>query len=246
MTTNEISKVTKEENVHKNHRSRVKERFLKYGLESFEEHQVIEMALFFALPHVDTNEMAHKLINKAGSFTNVFDMPIEEMKTISGIKDNAATFIKFLSAFTKYYVDKVAMESAQSGMSYDEIGKLFVNFFVGERTEKLVACFFDDRMNLLDKKIIGVGDFSSVSLDFRSLTADVMNRNVRNIALAHNHPTHSPVASMEDVTGTKKLEALFKQIDVTLVEHFVIANDKYLGIMKFKDASDYKFNSFLK
>ena len=77
------------ENVHKDHRKRVKERFLKYGLESFSEHQVIEMALFFALPHVDTNEMAHNLINKAGTFSRVFDLPINEIKSITGLKDNA-------------------------------------------------------------------------------------------------------------------------------------------------------------
>ena len=59
--------------VHDGHRQRLKERFLKDGLDGFEPHNVLELLLFFAVPQRDTNEIAHQLINHFGSLSGVFD-----------------------------------------------------------------------------------------------------------------------------------------------------------------------------
>ena len=53
--------------IHAGHRQRLKERFLKDGLDHFEEHQVLELLLFYGIPQRDTNEIAHELIRKFGS-----------------------------------------------------------------------------------------------------------------------------------------------------------------------------------
>lgn len=232
---------TKKENVHKNHRQRVKERFLAHGLDTFSEHQILEMALFFALPHVDTNEMAHNLINKAGSFTRVFDLPKEELETVSGIKDNASTFLKFLVAFTKYYTNQVSIESAKKGMTYDEIGKFLINFYINEKQEMVIACFFDEKTNLIEKKIIGVGDFNSVSVNLRNLVDLALKNGARQVVLAHNHPTFSPVPSSEDISTSRNIERVLENVGVKLVESFIITNDRYLGVLKFDDNAKFKY-----
>ena len=36
--------------IHTGHRQRLKERFLKDGLDNFEEHQVLELLLFYGIP----------------------------------------------------------------------------------------------------------------------------------------------------------------------------------------------------
>lgn len=242
MSSNEkkVQDASKKENVHKDHRKRVKERFLNHGLDTFSEHQVLETALFFALPHVDTNEMAHHLINRAGSFVRVFDLPIEELMKVKGIKDNAATFIKFLSAFSKYYANQYTMTSAKPGMSYDEIGQMFIDSYVGEQNEVVMVCFFDEYMHLIQKKVLSVGEFSHVSVNFRKLTNEIFAINARSIALAHNHPSFSPVPSSEDFSATQALQKLLLQVDVNLIEHYVVTGDKYLGILKFDETAKKK------
>ena len=49
-------------NLHEGHRQRLKERFLREGLDHFEPHTVLELLLFYAVPQRDTNELAHRLI----------------------------------------------------------------------------------------------------------------------------------------------------------------------------------------
>ena len=60
-------------NTHEKHRERVRENFMKYGLETFQPHNVLEFLLFYSIPVKDTNKIAHNLINRFGSLSEVFD-----------------------------------------------------------------------------------------------------------------------------------------------------------------------------
>ena len=69
----------KQINLHQNHRERVKDRFVKYGLSNFMEHEILELLLFYAVPQVDTNPISHQLINKFKNLKNVFSADINDL-----------------------------------------------------------------------------------------------------------------------------------------------------------------------
>ena len=47
------------ESIHQGHRKRMRERFLKTELNGFHAHEVLELLLFYGVPRVDTNPLAH-------------------------------------------------------------------------------------------------------------------------------------------------------------------------------------------
>ena len=53
---------------------RLKERFLKEGLDSFSEVQVLELALFYCIPRKDTNPIAHALLEHFGGLSQVLHL----------------------------------------------------------------------------------------------------------------------------------------------------------------------------
>ena len=59
--------------MHEGHRKRVKDRFLSEGLDAFEDHQVLELLLFYCIPRRDTNELAHRMIKEFGSLAGLFE-----------------------------------------------------------------------------------------------------------------------------------------------------------------------------
>ena len=92
--------------VHDGHRDRVRERFLNDGLDGFRDHQVMELLLFYGIPRKDTNEIAHKLMERFGSFSGVFDASFESLIEC-GLSRSCASFIKLIPAVcSRYYVDK--------------------------------------------------------------------------------------------------------------------------------------------
>lgn len=67
--------------IHENHRERIKRRFLIEGLDNFEPHNVLELLLFYSIPQRDTNELAHKLIERFGSLSEVFDASFDDFRS---------------------------------------------------------------------------------------------------------------------------------------------------------------------
>jgi DNA repair protein RadC len=76
----------KKENPHAGHRQRMRDKFLKEGsFDSFAPHQILEMMLYYSSPRIDTNELAHALIDKFGSIKDVIDAPYDALTSVDGI-----------------------------------------------------------------------------------------------------------------------------------------------------------------
>lgn len=66
--------------MHIGHRERMRSKFAKsLNFSSFEEHEILEMLLFYCYPRGDTNQTAHKLINRFGSLSGVLEASYEEL-----------------------------------------------------------------------------------------------------------------------------------------------------------------------
>lgn len=82
--------------VHAGHRSRMRQRFLQSGLDSFQDHEVLEFLLFYAVPRRDVNEMAHVLLDHFGTLNSVLDAPEEELQTIPGVGPHVSHFLSLI------------------------------------------------------------------------------------------------------------------------------------------------------
>ena len=71
--------------IHDGHRDRKREQFLRCGAESFADHELLELLLYYAIPQRDTNPIAHDLMEKFGSLQAVLSAPPEELMEVSGI-----------------------------------------------------------------------------------------------------------------------------------------------------------------
>lgn len=82
--------------LHAGHRARVRQRFLISGLDAFQDHEVLELLLFYAVPRRDVNEMAHLLMNRFGSLSGVLDATEEELCTVPGVGPHIAHFLTLI------------------------------------------------------------------------------------------------------------------------------------------------------
>ena len=80
--------------LHDGHRQRSKRRYLALGADGMEDHQLLELLLFYAIPRQDTNPIAHRLMDRYGSLTAVLSAPAEDLKKVEGIGESAAVLLK--------------------------------------------------------------------------------------------------------------------------------------------------------
>ncbi len=101
-----------EPNLHENHRQRVWEKFRRFGLQVFADHEVLELLLFFAIRRGDTNPTAHALLKRFGSLHAVLEAPPEELQKVKGVGPHTASLIKVAFALVgRYQADVAKMEA---------------------------------------------------------------------------------------------------------------------------------------
>lgn len=221
-----------ENSIHENHRGRMLDKLQKNGLAVFSDHEVLEILLYFSIPRMDTNEIAHTLINRFGSLHAVFEATEEELVQIKGIGTRSAVLIHFMhELFCRYQKDCTREEFSMTRLNtIDRMGAYFVPQFMGVTHEVLLAAYVDNKGKILGCEVISEGTSSMVQVNTRKIIEEAFARKAAGIVLAHNHPGGDAVPSKEDIGTTKNLENVLGSIGLQLVDHIVVAGGQFMSI----------------
>ena len=80
------------------HRMRLRERFRSAGPDALSDYELLEMALFAALPRRDTKPLAKALLKKFGSFAEVIHAPEALLREVEGVGDASINQLKVIAA----------------------------------------------------------------------------------------------------------------------------------------------------
>lgn len=217
--------------IHAGHRQRLKERFLKDGLDHFEEHQVLELLLFYAIPQRDTNEIAHELIRKFGSLAKTLEATPEELAQVKYVGDNAATLFQLITAVARYYQVSCAMQE-QILTNIDACGRYLVPFFYQRPNETVFLLCLDAKCKVLACEKVGEGSVNSAGVPIRKVVEMALKANATSVILAHNHPSGVALPSGEDVQTTRRLALALDAVEIGLVDHIVVADDDWVSMVQ--------------
>lgn len=217
------------ENIHEGHRKRMKERFMKSGLDDFAPHNVLEFLLFYSIPRGDTNPIAHRLIDAFGSLSGVFDATPEELMKVSGVGESTAILISMIPQMArKYLEDKADTVNVVGGCG--DIGAYLLPKFVGRTNEALMMVSIDNKNKVISCSVVAEGTVDSAKVSRRKVMEEAMKVKATRVILAHNHPRGVAVPSAEDVAMTREIGRLFAQVGIELVDHIIIADDDYVSM----------------
>lgn len=216
--------------MHEHHRERLRKRFLNEGMDSFESHNVLEMLLFYSIPRRDTNEIAHRLIERFGSLSGVFDADYEELLKVDGIGENSAVLIKMIPQISRRYMTEGALGDKVFDTA-EKIGKYFSAKFTGETNETVYMMMLTSSFGLISCDVLHRGSVNSSQITTRKLIEKVLSSKASMVVLAHNHPGGLAIPSAEDICTTRIMHEALSIVDVRLLEHFVVAGEKFSMIM---------------
>lgn len=83
----------KVKNPHEGHRERMRERFANGGFDNYRPHEVLEQILFYSLPRVNTNEIAHRLLDECGDLMDILHADRADLMKTHGIGKKSAEYI---------------------------------------------------------------------------------------------------------------------------------------------------------
>lgn len=226
--------------LHDGHRDRVLERFSREGFYYFNEHERLELILFFSVPRSDTNEMAHQLLNKYHTIAGVMDAPEEELIRFKGITKRTVQLFKMIKETYKLYTEEKEQNKTYL-CTTDEIGSYFQVFYSVIHEETITVMSLDNKCRFISTDIVGVGDISSVGVSIRKIVETVIKRKATQIVLCHNHPGGIALPSDADITVTKSIRAAMDGIGVCLKDHIILGGNDYVSL-----ANSNLFNNLFK
>lgn len=216
-------------NIHTGHRERMKKRFLEHGLENFDDHNILELLLFYALPRADVNPLAHALISKFGSLSAVFDAPVDELTKVSGIGMNTALFIKLIPQVSRrYLISRSCFDDILN--STKKAGEFLLPHFYAERDEVVYMICLDAKCKVINCKLLFRGSVNSANVSVRKIVENALLYNSTSVIIAHNHTSGIALPSNEDKVTTRRIEEALCAVDIVLTDHIIVADDDFVSL----------------
>ena len=215
--------------VHDGHRERLRARFAEHGLESFNELNALELLLCYAIPRRDTNEIAHRLLDAFGSLSGVFQASMQELTSIPGIGENAATLILMVPQIVKKAHVSKARETKIIRNSTDA-GNYLLPYFLDEPDEIVMMLCLDNKRAVICCREMGRGVVNCVDANIRRMVETALKVKTTTVIIAHNHPNGVALPSREDDNFTRTLYRSLGLLGITLEDHIIVANDEFVSL----------------
>ena len=215
-----------EKKLHEGHRQRVKSRYLSEGLDAFEDHQVLEMLLFFCIPMKDTNELAHKMIHEFGSLAGLFEADPKDICKRCKVSENTAILVSLIPSLARRYFkgkwgDKPVLNNSVKA------GEYAISLFAGRIYENFFVICLDSQNRVNYSALVHEGTINEAAVYPRLIVETVLRHQANSIILAHNHPGGSLEPSSADIDVTKKIVTAIEAISSKVMDHIIVAGDKY-------------------
>lgn len=217
------------EHLHGGHRQRLKDSFLSHGLDTLNDIQVLELVLFYVIPRQDTNPIAHRLLDKFGCLSGVFDASIEDLQKRGKLSLNAATYLKLIPA--------AARRQQLSRSNLDDIldttrrcGDYLIPYFMGETDEVVYLLGLDAKCKVLGCVKLFSGTVNYANLSIRRVVETALQMKASSVVLAHNHTSGIAVPSQEDITTTASVYHALDLVGILLADHIVVADGDYVSM----------------
>lgn len=224
----------KKVNPHDGHRDRVREKYLNSGnLDGFEEHEVIEFLLFYCYPRINTNEIAHRMINEFGSLAQLVEARPHEISKRCGVNLRVATIVSLVSHLSRVYLTG-KYQPKEKMHNTKLVGDYCLSLFTNIRYECFYIICLDTGRRLLRAELIHEGGMDSAAIYPRLIVEAALKNQAACVVLAHNHPGGTYMPSKNDIGVTKRLRAALETVDIQLADHVIIADSKYYSFIEKK------------
>ncbi|MDD4295776.1 MAG: DNA repair protein RadC [Ruminiclostridium sp.] len=216
------------ENLHEGHREKLRQRFIEEGLSAFEEHQVLEMILFYTIPRRDTNELAHRLIEKFGTLESIFDASPEVLVSEGKVNKNTAVFLSMIPQLARRYsIQKQGKKPVLDSSA--KAGKFITSLFIGKNYEAFYVCCLNSQNQLNYAALVHEGTINEAPVYPRLIVETALRYQASSVILAHNHPGGSLRPSTADIEVTRRICDALNTISITVIDHMIAAGSNYFS-----------------
>lgn len=220
------------DNLHIGHRERLRKRFLEEGLDTFDDHQVLELLLFHIIPRGDTNPTAHRLMRRFGSLSAVLEADPKDVAGVEGIGEKAAAFLSMIPQVTRrYFHDRVLRDRPKLNSS-EAVAEYLIPLMAGRPEEVFYVLCLDTQCRVVYPALVSEGTVKEAAVYPRHVVEEAIRHRAASVILAHNHPAGTAKPSQQDHQLTRLLVQALGPLDIKVLDHIIVAEDQVFSFAR--------------
>ncbi|APO88016.1 DNA repair protein RadC [Marivivens sp. JLT3646] len=212
----------------KDHRTRLRERFMTGGAAALPDYEMLELVLFRAIPRQDVKPLAHALLDQFGDFGRVITAPTTTLKGVKGVGDAVVVELKIIEAAAQRLARSKIMQR-QVISSWNEVLDYCHTVMAHRETEQFRILFLDRKNILIADEEQSKGTVDHVPVYPREVVKRSLELNASALILVHNHPSGDPTPSEADITITHQIAQALTVMGITLHDHLIIGKSRELS-----------------
>lgn len=214
------------------HRDRLRARFLADGGASMPDYELLELALFAAIPRRDVKPLAKTLIARFGSFAEVVSAPRPLLMEVDGVSAGVVTHLKVIEA--------AALRMARTKVLNRPVLSSWANLIdycqaamARAMTEEFRILFLDRKNALIADEVQSTGTIDHTPVYPREIVKRALELGASAIILVHNHPSGDPTPSRADIDMTRTIVEAARPLKIVVHDHVIVGRSGHASFKAF-------------
>jgi DNA repair protein RadC len=212
----------------KDHRQRLRARFMGGGAGAMPDYELLELVLFRAIPRRDVKPLARELMDRFGDFNRIVTAPETRLRDVTGIGDAVIVELKIIEAAAQRLARARIMQQPIVS-SWDALIDYCHTTMAHRETEQFRVLFLDRKNVLMADEEQARGTVDHVPVYPREVAKRALELNASAIILVHNHPSGDTTPSTSDIDMTQQIAAACDALGLTLHDHLIIGKSNELS-----------------
>jgi DNA repair protein RadC len=205
----------------KDHRARLRARFMAGGAGALPDYEMLELVLFRAIPRADVKPLAHRLLARFHDFNGVLAAPAARLEEVEGVGEAVICELKIIEAAAQRLA-RARVLQRQVISSWDALLDYCHTTMAHRDVEGFRVLYLDRKNVLIADEEQARGTVDHVPVYPREVIKRALELNASALILVHNHPSGDPTPSEADIAMTLKIRDGAEVLGLTLHDHLII------------------------
>ena len=214
------------------------EKLQMYGEKSLSNSELLSIIIKNGTRENTSIDLANSILNlknnvETNSLRFLQDISIEELMSIKGIGMVKALQLKAVCELAKRMSKPIELSNIKIKSSKD-VADLLMEEMRFEKRELIKVIILNTKNNVLKIQDVAIGGISFVNANVKEILQETIKINAPKMIMVHNHPSGDPTPSKADVEFTNRVYKCAELFEISLLDHIVIGDGKYMSIFQEK------------
>ena len=208
---------------------RPREKFLLKGKAAVSDSELLAIIMGSGNREESAVELARRILTSVGNnWHRLSQLSIKDLTKFKGVGEAKAISIATALEIGNRKSQQQVLERQQISSSKD-VFEVLQPHLSDLSTEEFWAIYLNHQNKILYKACLFRGGIASSIADVRVIFKIALEHFSTRLVVAHNHPAGSLKPSQQDIGITTKIKEAGKLLEIELLDHIIIAQNKYFS-----------------